>query len=376
MIINIDGYDLSLIFVSDFHFLQEMDDGGEKRKEFLTGRVVHKRSLSKKICFFDVLVNEEERRTVVFKIWHCGEDLMQKMLKGQDRIHVGDEIEFEGRFETDHDFEVDAYKILSKDSSFAPLPPSVKKSSSSSGGLCKFWLNSGRCPREECRFLHEVGDLGAKRKRFVDKVLERRAKIQLEHEDGEERLKSRHQRAAIFVRWLRDKFASLFDSSGCQIVLDIAGGRGDLAFELAVRVTSTLKVIVVDPREQKVKRWQAKLLKKMGEAANLPQHLNLLFDHDFFSGNHVDKEEVGLIVGMHPDEATEMLVDVALKEKIPFAVVPCCVFAHIFPDRRLKNGAEPRTFEAFCSYLKEKNENINEDYLGFRGRDKVLYWVP
>ena len=31
-------------------------------------------------------------------------------------------------------------------------------------------------------------------------------------------------------------------------------------------------------------------------------------------------------MGMHPDEATESIVDVALACRKPFAIVPCCVF--------------------------------------------------
>lgn len=33
------------------------------------------------------------------------------------------------------------------------------------------------------------------------------------------------------------------------------------------------------------------------------------------------------VVGMHPDQATDAIVDFALACSKPFAVVPCCVFA-------------------------------------------------
>ena len=32
------------------------------------------------------------------------------------------------------------------------------------------------------------------------------------------------------------------------------------------------------------------------------------------------------VIGLHPDEATEAIVDCALAHNKPFAVVPCCVF--------------------------------------------------
>jgi hypothetical protein len=46
-----------------------------------------------------------------------------------------------------------------------------------------------------------------------------------------------------------------------------------------------------------------------------------------------------LIVGFHPDQATDHAVDLALALRVPFAVVPCCTFASHFPDRRLPVGA-------------------------------------
>jgi hypothetical protein len=42
-----------------------------------------------------------------------------------------------------------------------------------------------------------------------------------------------------------------------------------------------------------------------------------------------------VLVGMHPDQATEYIVSCALALRKPWAVVPCCVFAREFPQRRL-----------------------------------------
>ena len=75
------------------------------------------------------------------------------------------------------------------------------------------------------------------------------------------------------------------------------------------------------------------------------------------------------IVGMHPDQvpqfslsnsnerilvndlascsyqATDPIVDTALKAQKPFAVVPCCVFPKMFSARRLQNGSTVRSYE-------------------------------
>ena len=77
------------------------------------------------------------------------------------------------------------------------------------------------------------------------------------------------------------------------------------------------------------------------------KHDQVFFDETFCQKNFDLKQESSpkheqesthdLIIGMHPDQATEPIIDMALKYKKPFAVVPCCVFAHENPHRRLKN---------------------------------------
>ena len=83
-----------------------------------------------------------------------------------------------------------------------------------------------------------------------------------------------------------------------------------------------------------------------------------------------------LVVGMHPDEATEAIVTNSIAHGKRFAVVPCCVFAHLFPHRTLLSaeGSKPvRDINDFCSYLKSKDPRIEEAALPFEGRNKVLF---
>lgn len=37
-------------------------------------------------------------------------------------------------------------------------------------------------------------------------------------------------------------------------------------------------------------------------------------------------QDCSLVVGLHPDQATDSIVDFALQHSKSFAVVPCCVF--------------------------------------------------
>ena len=70
---------------------------------------------------------------------------------------------------------------------------------------------------------------------------------------------------------------------------------------------------------------------------------------------------------MHADEATEAAVDAALKYGKPFAVVPCCVFADLFPNR----PTAVRTTAEFCDYLAAK-AGATLEYLRFEGKNKVV----
>ena len=81
-----------------------------------------------------------------------------------------------------------------------------------------------------------------------------------------------------------------------------------------------------------------------------------------------------LIVGLHPDEATDAIVDLALRFNKPFAVVPCCVFTRLFPERRTKIGDPVSRYEDLLDYLSNKApDSIIMTTLPFRGRRRCLY---
>lgn len=48
-----------------------------------------------------------------------------------------------------------------------------------------------------------------------------------------------------------------------------------------------------------------------------------------------------LVLGLHPDQATDSIVDFAMQYGKPFAVVPCCVFP------RYASGMFPYVLSAF-----------------------------
>lgn len=83
------------------------------------------------------------------------------------------------------------------------------------------------------------------------------------------------------------------------------------------------------------------------------------------------------IVGLHPDQATDAIVEVALSLRRPFAVLPCCVFAQQHPQRqRPDDGGPVESYESLLAYLKAKHVDIRTAVLPFFGRNQVLYWLP
>eukprot|EP01043_Picozoa_sp_COSAG02_P012027 COSAG02_NODE_455_length_21984_cov_4.049760_13_plen_604_part_00 len=93
-----------------------------------------------------------------------------------------------------------------------------------------------------------------------------------------------------------------------------------------------------------------------------------------------------VVVGLHPDQAAEAIIDLALASGAAFAVVPCCVYSDEFPQRKLKlsDGSSTlvRTYDHLLDYLKTKAETssgngvgrvIEEATLDFEGLNRVIY---
>ena len=80
---------------------------------------------------------------------------------------------------------------------------------------------------------------------------------------------------------------------------------------------------------------------------------------------------------MHPDEATEPIVNVALRHRKPFAVVPCCVFPHTNLHRKLPDGSPVVRHDQFCEWLLQKGGgSLSRTALPtFEGRNVVVYSI-
>ena len=245
---------------------------------------------------------------------------------------------------------------------------------------CKFWLNQGTCHKgDACRYAHDPDRAG-----HLDWIAERKRQrrlLSLAEGDphGVEGVASKAHRAAKFAEWLVATFGeeTLRRGSG---VLDVAGGRGDVSFEL--HTARGVPCTLVEPRPRKLNRLQHKWLKKRRQRERKAEEWNRASgdgDGDWDGGSRDDvpasapsRERTGtdeaflesagvlcaqiraeftpdnwhafadcsVVVGMHPDQATEAIVDFAAKFGKPFAVVPCCVFPQLFPHRTVPAGGD------------------------------------
>ena len=230
----------------------------------IEGQVVHIRKLSKKIAFFDIeltpldekpenaVPSDQELETVplrlcvVLKTWNCGEDVMERAVKTGQRIHVGDFVAFSGVYEDEKTFGAKSFKVLSywaaqNPNSFfeAKPPPDLNRNdkkrkemdSSDKKGVCKYFVNTGQCPKTACKFSHYLE--AGQREELVQEVKKRRAQAHEEALGGQEGMSGANRRARVFAEWILTKYGR--DNFEEGLILDIGGGRGDLAFELATR---------------------------------------------------------------------------------------------------------------------------------------------
>ena len=228
-------------------------------------------------------------------------------------------------------------------------------------------------------------------------------------------------RFSKFVHFLVSEFGG-YETLLQKPVLDIAGGAGGLAFELCMR--HEIEAIVVDTKEVKLKAQQVRhlnfrkhCLEQLAKDPHATAHKSLLKENlqnrfrmrDFvqlntlldsssilpsqdtsmvFHGRTPSSEaeqqlhsilnnrECSVMVGIHPDQALDPIVDIGLALGIPWAVVPCCVFPNLFTQRKLASGRPVRNYEDLCEYIQQRDPNIQRTELPFRGRNLVLYWHP
>eukprot|EP00958_Prasinococcus_capsulatus_P011463 scaffold1139_cov202-Prasinococcus_capsulatus_cf.AAC.2 len=333
--------------------------------------------------------------------------------------------------------------------------------------VCKFWVNSRSCPKgDSCRFIHHtseedlvrvrrdwVAHRRIRRQRLAEKVTDlgdgsepggcallRLGPLPRHMQDGNPHANtksSRHHRSRVLVDFLVKVYGAAYLSSGVGVV-DVAGGRGEVGFEL--QNMRGIPTTLVEPRQQRLTKHQYKALQrrkqrdadevsKASTPAACPPALEETEDEfNIFTWNgasapllsgseepapstprgfsgegrrrggmedddvrvpvreelcpHIASQwspamwdrfkECSLVVGLHPDEASDPIVDFALHHRRPFAIVPCCVFPKLF-RRFLRDGTLVTTRQALCKYYLEKVPGAKCDYLDFQGANMIVY---
>ncbi|MFC1679271.1 hypothetical protein ACFL2T_03570 [Elusimicrobiota bacterium] len=144
---------------------------------------------------------------------------------------------------------------------------------------------------------------------------------------------------------------------GITNIADVAGGRGRLSHHLRkLGFDST----IVDIRDAAHPGWLHRTLRKKsrrsGRLIQIPRVVAKVQD--------MDLSRFDLIVGLHPDEATEHIVSAAIKHDKDFAIVPCCVFP--------LDGVR-RSKEDWREYLASLSPETEIATLPFNGSNVVLY---
>ncbi|CAK9049055.1 unnamed protein product [Durusdinium trenchii] len=87
-------------------------------------------------------------------------------------------------------------------------------------------------------------------------------------------------------------------------------------------------------------------------------------------------EVCSLVVALHADQAAEAAVRFAAERGKAFAVVPCCVYAEDFPQRRLSSGRLVRSLAELIEYLAALADGVEVTTLPFSGKNTVIYARP
>ena len=342
----------------------DLEDEGKYTE--ITGQILFRRIMGKKLCSI-TLLNEEEN-TIIGASIHDPEIIPK--LKIGDMINIKGKIYFHKNNPKNKNVQAEIIKLLGKgpDAERINLKRKYfidnKNTLTNYDALCTYIKKGQKCQNKECKFRHEIKK--EEEEMIQNNLLKKKRAYYDAHEGDPLNIDDKYNKSlrnSEFANFLVEKFGLENIKKG--FVLDIAGGKGLVSFFLTTKYG--IKCKIIDPRGATLPKSKQKELKK--------KHIIIEEERKMFTLNTCDELIKGcsLIIGMHPDEATVDIVDVALAKKINFAVVPCCVFHNKFPDRKLKNGKDVVEYPDIIQFILEKDDTLKTDFLNIKGRNKIIY---
>ncbi|KAK9719007.1 hypothetical protein K7432_005099, partial [Basidiobolus ranarum] len=283
---------ISLTTCSSLHKEFSKENKNDQDRYILEGQIVHSRKLSKKLFFFDLRVTEENSVYECCKKIECITRYDEVSLAEVDILwrsfKLGDKVRIFGQFEqlekvptmehSQYLFHAKRIEVTLRWNPEVPFVPErpVREVTSKKRltqeeeqpapiekGVCKYWINTGNCQVLNCPYQHPTSpeELSRIRKEWVTERVQTRRKLNISEEDphSNEQKQSHRLRAKHFVDWLIKKYSIEYLNSG-EGVLDVAGGRGDISFELHTK--RGIKATLIEPREMKLSKPQRKFLKQ------------------------------------------------------------------------------------------------------------------
>jgi len=125
-------------------------------------------------------------------------------------------------------------------------------------------------------------------------------------------------------------------------------------------------------------RWTAKTRRKKAADVNNKKHFvkpwDLSVSAESFHNLKRKLRGCSAIVGLHPDQSTDYIIDYAIKTTKPFAVIPCCLHSKQFSGKRNSKRQAIRDFDKLLEFYKQKDPGrIFSKTLDFDGKNTVLY---
>ena len=342
----------------------DLEDEGKETE--ITGQILFRRVMGKKLCSV-TLLNEEQNIIIGASIHD--QEIIPKLKIG-DMISIKGRIYFHKNNPKNKNVQAETIKLLGKGPGAEKINEKRKyfidnkNNLTNYDALCTFVKKGQKCQNPNCKFRH---DIKKEEEEIIEKnLLKKKRAYDDAHEGDPLNIDDKYNKSlrnSEFANFLVDKFGLENIKKG--FVLDIAGGKGLISYFLTTKFGIRCKI--VDPRGATLPKSKLKDLKKKKIVIEEIRKMFTLDTCDeLISG-------CSLIIGMHPDEATVDIVDVALSKKINFAVVPCCVFHNKFPDRKLKNGKEVVEYPDIIQYILEKDDSLKTDFLNIKGRNKIIY---